>query len=174
MDCRLPGSPVPGILQARDPRCSPRGNPACRGTFGGRRKAVRAFRMNWLDLLAVQGTLKSLLQLRSSKASILQCPWADIGWLMLLPMRLISGGDLEVSGKQNASSDSGFLLLRRSDGVTCIGPLHSLDLLQRNWRACVPGNEGPRALRRSPQLGHPPCAVPGLLLPSTLAPLIAR
>ena len=30
------------------------------------------FRMNWLDLLAVQGTLKSLLQHRSSKASILQ------------------------------------------------------------------------------------------------------
>ena len=25
----------------RDPRCSPRGNPACRGTSGGRRKAVR-------------------------------------------------------------------------------------------------------------------------------------
>ena len=30
-------------------------------------------RMDWLDLLAVQGTLKSLLQLQSSKASILQC-----------------------------------------------------------------------------------------------------
>ena len=30
------------------------------------------FRMDWLDLLAVQGTLKSLLQHRSSKASILQ------------------------------------------------------------------------------------------------------
>ena len=29
------------------------------------------FRMNWLDLLAVQGTLKSLLQHHSSKASIL-------------------------------------------------------------------------------------------------------
>ena len=29
-------------------------------------------RMDWLDLLAVQGTLKSLLQLHSSKASILQ------------------------------------------------------------------------------------------------------
>uniref|UniRef100_A0AC11EGF6 Uncharacterized protein n=1 Tax=Ovis aries TaxID=9940 RepID=A0AC11EGF6_SHEEP len=29
--------------------------------------------MDWLDLLAVQGTLKSLLQHRSSKASILQC-----------------------------------------------------------------------------------------------------
>ena len=32
-----------------------------------------SFRMNWLDLLAVQGTLKSLLQHHSSKASILQC-----------------------------------------------------------------------------------------------------
>ena len=31
-----------------------------------------SFRMNWLDLLAVQGTLKSLLQHDSSKASILQ------------------------------------------------------------------------------------------------------
>ena len=29
--------------------------------------------MDWLDLLAVQGTLKSLLQHRSSKASILRC-----------------------------------------------------------------------------------------------------
>ena len=32
-----------------------------------------SFRMHWLDLLAVQGTLKSLLQQHSSKASILQC-----------------------------------------------------------------------------------------------------
>ena len=32
-----------------------------------------SFRMNWLDFLAVQGTLKSLLQHHSSKASILQC-----------------------------------------------------------------------------------------------------
>ena len=31
------------------------------------------FRMDWLDLLAVQGTLRSLLQHHSSKASILQC-----------------------------------------------------------------------------------------------------
>ena len=31
------------------------------------------FRMDWLDLLVVQGTLKSLLQHHSSKASILQC-----------------------------------------------------------------------------------------------------
>ena len=32
-----------------------------------------SFRMDWLDLLAVQGTLKSLLQHHSSKASIIQC-----------------------------------------------------------------------------------------------------
>ena len=32
-----------------------------------------SFKMDWLDLLAVQGTLKSLLQHHSSKTSILQC-----------------------------------------------------------------------------------------------------
>ena len=32
-----------------------------------------SFRMDWLDLLAVQGTLKSLLQHHSSKASIFRC-----------------------------------------------------------------------------------------------------
>ena len=32
-----------------------------------------SFGMDWLDLLAVQGTLKSLLQHHSSKASVLQC-----------------------------------------------------------------------------------------------------
>ena len=34
-----------------------------------------SFRMDWLDLLAVQGTLKSLLQHHSSKASILRMSW---------------------------------------------------------------------------------------------------
>ena len=35
---------------------------------------LNSFRMDWLVLLAVQGTLKSLLQYHSSKASILQLP----------------------------------------------------------------------------------------------------
>ena len=35
---------------------------------------LNSFRMDWLDLLAVQGTLKSLLQHHSSKASILLRP----------------------------------------------------------------------------------------------------
>ena len=38
-------------------------------------------RMDWLDLLAVQGTLKSLLQHHSSKAAILRCSAFFIVWL---------------------------------------------------------------------------------------------
>ena len=34
---------------------------------------LASFRIDWFDLLAVQGTLKSLLQHHSSKASVLQC-----------------------------------------------------------------------------------------------------
>ena len=37
------------------------------------RPGLVSFKMDWLDLLAVQGTLKSLLQHHSSKASILRC-----------------------------------------------------------------------------------------------------
>ena len=37
------------------------------------RRDSRGFRIDWLDLLAVQGTLKSLLQHHSSKPSILRC-----------------------------------------------------------------------------------------------------
>ena len=54
-----------------------------------------SFRMDWLDLLAVQGTLKSILQHHSSKASILRCsaffiillsyPYMTTGKTMALP-----------------------------------------------------------------------------------------
>ena len=40
-----------------------------------------SFRMDWLDILAVQGTLKSLLQHHSSKASILRCSAFFMVWL---------------------------------------------------------------------------------------------
>ena len=36
-------------------------------------RGLTSFRIDWLDLLAVQGTLKSLLQHHGSKASVLQC-----------------------------------------------------------------------------------------------------
>ena len=46
-------------------------------TFGispsNERPGLISFRMDWLELLAVQGTLMSLLQHHSSKASIFQC-----------------------------------------------------------------------------------------------------
>ena len=42
------------------------------GVLHGREQKLR-MSMDWLGLLAVQGTLKSLLQYHSSKASILQC-----------------------------------------------------------------------------------------------------
>ena len=72
-----------------------------------------SFRMDWLDLLAVQGTLKSLLQHHSSEASVLQCSaffivqlshpycknhtvktialarWTFVGKVMSLPSRLV-------------------------------------------------------------------------------------
>ena len=71
-----------------------------------------SFRMDWLDLLIVQGTLKSLLQYHSSKASILQCSdfsivqishpymttgktialtrWAFVGKIMFLLFNMLS------------------------------------------------------------------------------------
>ena len=58
-----------------------------------------SFKMDWLDLLAVQGTLKSLLQHHSSKASILQCsvffsvqlshPYMTTGKTIALTRRII-------------------------------------------------------------------------------------
>ena len=60
-----------------------------------------SFRMDWLDLLAVQGTLKSLLQHHSSKASILLCsafstvqlshPYLTTGKTIALTRRTIVG-----------------------------------------------------------------------------------
>ena len=47
-----------------------------------------SFRMDWLDLLPIQGTLKSLLQYHSSKASILQCPTLFLGALKSLQIVL--------------------------------------------------------------------------------------
>ena len=60
-----------------------------------------SFRMDWLDLLAVQGTLKSLLQHHSSKASILRCsaffkvrfshPYMTTGKIIALTRRTFVG-----------------------------------------------------------------------------------
>ena len=62
---------------------------------------LTSFRMDWLDLLAVQGTLKSLLQHLSSKASIFQCsaffivqlshPYITTGKVIVLTRRTFVG-----------------------------------------------------------------------------------
>ena len=64
-----------------------------------------SFKMDWLDLLAVQGTLKSLLQHHSSKASILCC----LAWLLWIL------GILQLYSKDSAGyvsiSEDGFLYI---------------------------------------------------------------
>ena len=56
-----------------------------------------SFRMDWLDILAVQGTLKSLLQHHSSKASILLCSAFFI--VQLSHPHLNTGKTIALSGR---------------------------------------------------------------------------
>ena len=55
------------------------------------------FRMYWFDLLAVQGTLKSLLQYHSSKATILQCSALFI--VQLSHPYMITGKTIALTGR---------------------------------------------------------------------------
>ena len=57
-------------------------------SFSNEYSELISFRMDWFDLLAVQGTLKSLLQHHSSKASILWCSAYFITQLCYLYMAI--------------------------------------------------------------------------------------
>ena len=57
-----------------------------------------SFRMDWLDLLAVQGTLKSLLQHHSSKASIL---WHSVFFIVQLSHPYMTTGKTIALTRQN-------------------------------------------------------------------------
>ena len=72
-----------------------------------------SFRMDWLDLLAVQGTLKSLLQYDSSKASVL---WSSAFFIVQLSHPYVT------TGKTIA-------LTRR----TCVGKVMSLLFNKLSW-----------------------------------------
>src|SRR5574340_804363 len=61
-----------------------------------------SFRMDWLDLLAVQGTLKSLLQHHSSNASIL---WHSALFTLQLSHPYMTSGKTIVSKSQTRLSD---------------------------------------------------------------------
>ena len=54
-----------------------------------------SFRIDWFDLLAVQGTLKSLLQHHSSKASIFQ--HSDFFMVQLLPLYIPTGETIDLT-----------------------------------------------------------------------------
>ena len=66
-----------------------------------------SFRMNWLDLLAVQGTLKSLLQHHSSKASILQ---GSVFFTVQLPHPCMTTGKIIALTRQTFVGKVMFLL----------------------------------------------------------------
>ena len=72
------------------------------------------FRMDWLDLLAVQGTLKSLFQHHSSKASILLCVW-DAIWetfcLCQRPLPRSRGSDFPVLYHGHWAIPTGYTLV---------------------------------------------------------------
>ena len=82
-----------------------------------------SFRMDWLDLLAVQRTLKSLLQHHSSKASILQCsafftvqlshPYMTTGKTVALTRRTFVGKVMSLAKVQPRLIQG----IRRGDGV---------------------------------------------------------
>ena len=64
--------------------------------------ALISFRMDWLDLLAVQGTLKSLFQHHSSKASILRHSafWVPKNWCLSSVEKLESKNNLVREGRK--------------------------------------------------------------------------
>ena len=73
------------MKMCRDPRCCPRGNPACRGTFGGHRKAVR-------DCFALQGGTGTCLE-TPSRARASACQEVGTTWFFSS-----CGGILELQG----------------------------------------------------------------------------
>ena len=58
-----------------------------------------SFRMDWLDLLAIQGTLKSLLQHHSSKASI---PWRSALFILQVPHPYMTTGKIIALTRQTS------------------------------------------------------------------------
>ena len=78
-----------------------------------------SFRMDWLDLLAVQGTLKSLLQHHSSKASIL---WCSAFFIVQLSQPYMTTGKIIALTRQTFVGKVMSLLFNMLSGlvITCL------------------------------------------------------
>ena len=80
-----------------------------------------SFKIDWFDLLAVQGTLKSLLQHHSSKASIL---WHSAFFMMQLSHpHLTTGKTIALTTQTFLSKAMTLLLCQRKKNVTVFEPL---------------------------------------------------
>ena len=118
-------------------------------------------RIDWFDLLAVQGTLKSLLQHHSSKASILQCsvffivqlshPYMTTGKIIALTRQTFVGKVMSLlfnmlsrfSSKNIAFLPRGKFLLRSRHGrdainFSCLRVEYQHVLFGLLWKRCVP------------------------------------
>ena len=91
-----------------------------------------SFKIDWFDLLAVQGTLKSLLQHHSSKASIL---WCSVFFIIQLSHPYMTTGKTIALTKQR---------MRLLDGISdlmdmSLSRLRELVMDREPWHASVPG-----------------------------------
>ena len=85
-----------------------------------------SFRMDWLDLLAVQGTLKSLLQHHSSKASILHC---SAFFIVQLSHLYMTTGKIRALTRQNSVGKVMSLVFNMLSRLVIIFLLRSKQLL---------------------------------------------
>ena len=112
-----------------------------------------SFRMDWLDLLAVQGTLKSLLQHHSSKASILQCsaffrvqlshPYMTTGKTIALTRRTLVGKVMSLLFNMLSSLDITFLPGSKRLLISWLQSPSALILEPQNLKYVTVSNDSP-------------------------------
>ena len=102
-----------------------------------------SFRMDWLDLFAVQGTLKSLLRHHRSKASILQCsvffivqlshPYTTTGKTIALTRRTFVGKLISLLLNCGVGEDSWESLGLQGDPTSPFWRRSALGFLWKEW-----------------------------------------